>query len=64
MKKKTSFGVAVNFMILLLVLPMIIIAVAAYFITTNTVEAGDTLYHAYGKAEGDAGMGFAYFQEV
>lgn len=64
MKKKTSFGVAVNFMILLLVLPMIIIAVAAYFITTSTVESGNTLYHAYGKAEGNVGMGFAYFQEV
>lgn len=64
MKKKTSFGVAVNFMILLLVLPMIIIAVAAYLITTSTVESGNTLYHAYGKAEGNVGMGFAYFQEV
>lgn len=64
MKKKTSFGVAINFMILMLVLPMIIIAVAAYFLTTSTVESGNKLYHAYGKAGGDTGMGFAYFQEV
>lgn len=63
-KKKTSFGVAVNFIILMLVLPIIILSVAAYFITDNTVQSGNTLYHAYGKASGDAGMGFAYFQEV
>lgn len=64
MKKKTSFGTAINFMFLLLIVPMIIIAVAAYTITTNTVDSGDTLYTAYGKAQGDVGMGFAYFQEV
>lgn len=64
MKKKTSFGTAINFMFLLLIVPMVIIALAAYTITTNTVDSGNTLYSAYGKAQGDVGMGFSYFQEV
>lgn len=64
MKRKTSFGVAVNFMIMLLVVPMVIITIAAYLLTTTTVDTGNQLYAEYGNAQGDVGMGFAYFQEV
>lgn len=63
-KKKTSFGVAVNTMFVLAVLPMIVIAVVAFLQIRDANQTSEELYVSYGTTQGDVGMGFSYFQKV
>lgn len=64
MKKKLSIGVCINVTIGIVLVLMLVISTISYFNGANAISKGNALYEEYGKTQGEAGMAFAYFQEV
>lgn len=64
MKKKLSIGACINATIGIVLVLMLVISAISYFNGSNAISKGNALYEEYGKTQGEAGMAFAYFQEV
>lgn len=64
MKKKMTIGACINVTFGIVLVLMLVIAAISYMNGKNAISKGNELYEEYGKTQGEAGMAFAYFQEV
>lgn len=64
MKGKVSIGTGIKLMFGVSVILMVLIAVIGYEISSNADATGNKLYEAYGKSQGDVGMGFVSLESI
>ena len=64
MKKKLSIGGCIKLSYLIILILMLVIATISYENGVSAIAQGEKLYNECGKTQGEAGLAFAYFQEV
>lgn len=64
MKKKLSIGGCIKLSYLIILILMLVIATISYENGVSAIAQGDKVYNECGKTQGEAGLAFAYFQEV